>query len=92
MSHLPQRVLTCDPWLGAGLCMQPTSGAGSSEALLSGQKPPFRLLVRAMNASDNSRATDFKFLVSEAFVVWPMPLVCSSPQTTAAAYLAGMQR
>ena len=50
--------------------------AGSSEALLSGQKPPFRLLVRAMNASDNSRATDFKFLVSEAFVVWLVPLVC----------------
>lgn len=43
--------------------------AGSSEALLSGQKPPFRLLVRAMNASDNSRATHIKFAVSDAFVV-----------------------
>ena len=42
--------------------------AGSSEALLSGQKPPFRLLVRAVN-TDGTPATHIRFLVSDAFVV-----------------------
>lgn len=49
--------------------------AGSSEALLSGQKPPFRLFVRAVR-SDGSRATHIRFAVSEAFVVSPHPGVC----------------
>ncbi|KAK9806750.1 hypothetical protein WJX72_001396 [[Myrmecia] bisecta] len=42
---------------------------GSSEALLSGTKPPFRLLVRALNQADHTRATRIRFAVSEAFVV-----------------------
>ena len=42
--------------------------AGSSEALLSGQKPPFRLFVCATH-SDGSRANHIRFAVSEAFVV-----------------------
>lgn len=44
--------------------------AGSSEALLSGVKPPFRLLVRAINP-DGSPAMHIRFAVSEAFVVRP---------------------
>lgn len=42
---------------------------GSSEALLSGQKPPFRLLVRAKQTIDQSTATHFRTGVSEPFVV-----------------------
>ncbi|KAK9790768.1 hypothetical protein WJX73_001816 [Symbiochloris irregularis] len=41
---------------------------GSSEALLSGQKPPFRLFVRAVHM-DGTRASHIRFAVSEAFVV-----------------------
>ncbi|KAK9825131.1 hypothetical protein WJX81_002021 [Elliptochloris bilobata] len=44
------------------------SVTGSSEALLSGVKPPFRLLVRAINP-DGSPAVHIRFAVSEAFVV-----------------------
>lgn len=42
---------------------------GSSEALLSGQKPPFRLLVRAVTTLDNTRASHIRLAVSDAFVV-----------------------
>ena len=41
----------------------------SSEAMLSGRKPPFRLLVRAV-ASDG-RKVNIRHAVSEGFVVWP---------------------
>ena len=65
--------------------------AGSSEALLSGQKPPFRLLIRAMNTSDNSRATNIAFRVSDAFVVsfasiWPNAWIERSGQINNAVY------
>lgn len=47
--------------------------AGSSEALLSGQRPPFALLVRPMQAGEGAgageRAAGILPLVSEAFVV-----------------------
>ena len=43
--------------------------AGSSEALLSGQKPPFRLLVRAVDAKTGKRVAHINFAISEAFVV-----------------------
>ena len=42
---------------------------GSSEALLSGQKPPFRLMVRAVNSRDGAAASNIRFVVSDAFVV-----------------------
>ncbi|KAK9817517.1 hypothetical protein WJX74_004575 [Apatococcus lobatus] len=42
---------------------------GSSEAILSGQKPPFRLLVRAIRSQDGTRVSHIRFAVSEAFVV-----------------------
>jgi hypothetical protein len=53
--------------------------AGSSEALLSGQKPPFRLLVRAVDV-DGSPASHIRFLVSDAFVVrlQPAATLCMS--------------
>lgn len=44
----------------------------SSEAMLSGRKPPFRLLVRAV-ASDG-RKVNIRHAVSEGFVVRPMAL------------------
>jgi hypothetical protein len=37
--------------------------------MLSGQKPPFRLLVRAVRADDRARCVHIRFAVSEAFVV-----------------------
>ena len=43
--------------------------AGSSEAILSGQKPPFRLLVRAMSRDTGARLSNIRFAVSEPFVV-----------------------
>ena len=43
--------------------------AGSSEALLAGQKPPFRLLVRAMSRDSGARLSNIRFAVSEPFVV-----------------------
>ena len=43
--------------------------AGSSEALLSGQKPPFRLFVCARNVHDGSPVDVINFVVSEPFVV-----------------------
>ena len=43
--------------------------SGSSEALLSGQKPPFMLLVRAYNKVDNTRALHIRNGTSEYFVV-----------------------
>ena len=42
---------------------------GSSEALLSGQKPPFRLLCRATSKATGARLSNIKFAVSEPFVV-----------------------
>ena len=42
--------------------------------MLSGQKPPFRLLVRAVRADDRARCTHIRFAVSEAFVVRAEPL------------------
>ena len=63
-------------------CCQAALGhaAGSSEALLSGQKPPFRLFIRAICAN-GSRATHIRFAVSEAFVVRSCLFLhgCSSP-------------
>ena len=44
---------------------------GSSEALLSGQKPPFRLLCRATSKATGARLSNIKFAVSEPFVVRP---------------------
>ncbi|KAK9841626.1 hypothetical protein WJX74_008974 [Apatococcus lobatus] len=42
---------------------------GSSIALLSGQKPPFRLLVRAVRSSSHQKANHIRHAVSDAFVV-----------------------
>ncbi|BDA50510.1 hypothetical protein COCOBI_16-1860 [Coccomyxa sp. Obi] len=42
---------------------------GSSIALLTGQKPPFRLLARAIRASTGERLPHIKPAVSDAFVV-----------------------
>ena len=49
--------------------VSPFRAAASSEAMLSGQKPPFRLLVRALHAADRTRCAHIRFAVSEAFVV-----------------------
>ena len=46
----------------------------SSEAMLSGRKPPFRLLVRAVH--DEGRRLSIRHAVSEGFVV---PLAASPP-------------
>ena len=43
--------------------------AGSSIAMLQGQRPPFRLLVRATGARDGRRIDFIKPAVSDAFVV-----------------------
>ena len=49
--------------------------AGSSIAMLQGQRPPFRLLVRATGARDGRRLDYIKPAVSDAFVVTlPLPL------------------
>ena len=48
--------------------------AGSSIAMLQGQRPPFRLLVRATSARDGRRLDSIKPAVSDAFVVSPLPL------------------
>jgi hypothetical protein len=45
------------------------SVTGSSEAILQGQKPPFRLMARAVSAADGSRAVHIRPAISEAFVV-----------------------
>lgn len=42
---------------------------GSSIAMLTGQKPQFRLWVRARNSATGQRATDVAWVVSDAFVV-----------------------
>jgi hypothetical protein len=42
---------------------------GSSIALLHGQKPPFRLLARAVRASTGERLPHIRPGVSDAFVV-----------------------
>lgn len=56
----------------------------SSEAMLSGRKPPFRLLVRAV-ASDG-RNVSIRHAVSEGFVVsfLPLPKTASSYQPPSA--------
>lgn len=51
------------------LAMCAACHAGSSEAILSGQKPPFRLLVRAMSKDTGARLSNIRFAVSEPFVV-----------------------
>ena len=53
--------------------------AGSSIAMLQGQRPPFRLLVRASEARNGRRLDYIKPAVSDAFVVclltsWPVVL------------------
>lgn len=45
------------------------SVTGSSEAILQGQKPPFRLMARAVHAADGTRATHIRPAISESFVV-----------------------
>ena len=57
--------------------------AGSSEAILSGQKPPFRLLVRAMSRESGARLSNIRFAVSEPFVV-------STPKRTLIARCLGV--
>lgn len=47
----------------------------SSEAMLSGRKPPFRLLVRA--AHRDGRKINIRHAVSEGFVVSPKTLQCT---------------
>lgn len=42
---------------------------GSSIAMLSGQKPPFRLLVRAIDSESGMRVDRVQWAVSDAFVV-----------------------
>ena len=42
---------------------------GSSIAMLSGQKPPFRLLVRAIDSETGLRVDRVQWAVSDAFVV-----------------------
>ena len=42
---------------------------GSSESLLSGQRPPFRLLARALDATTKAPVRGVTFAVSDAFVV-----------------------
>ncbi len=58
-------------WLIASSRVFCVTHAGSSEALLSGQKPPFMLLVRAYNKVDNTRALHIRNGTSEYFVVSP---------------------
>ena len=45
----------------------------SSEAMLSGRKPPFRLLVRAVH--DEGRRLSIRHAVSEGFVVRVLPFM-----------------
>lgn len=62
--------------------------AGSSIAMLQGQRPPFRLLVRATGARDGRRLDYIKPAVSDAFVVIPLrpfPCIWSPPVYSAAA-------
>ena len=50
--------------------------AGSSIAMLQGQRPPFRLLVRATGARDGRRLDYIKPAVSDAFVVTSLCQCC----------------
>lgn len=59
---------------------------GSSEAILQGQKPPFRLLARAVSSQDGSRASHIRPTVSEPFVVRVSP---SSPAVPAYCCMRG---
>jgi len=57
---------------GAAFTAAPLTGVsitGSSESLLSGQRPPFRLLARALDAGTRQPARGVAFAVSDAFVV-----------------------
>ena len=57
---------------GAAFAAAPLTGVsvtGSSESLLSGQRPPFRLLARALDAATRHPARGVAFAVSDAFVV-----------------------
>jgi hypothetical protein len=42
---------------------------GSSIAMLSGQKPPFRMLVRGIESDSGARLDSVQWAVSDAFVV-----------------------
>ena len=59
---------------------------GSSEALLSGQKPPFRLLCRATSKATGARLSNIKFAVSEPFVVRPCCCNCAHHLLAEAVY------
>ena len=55
-------------WLQRGVAALPDLHVSdSSEAMLSGRKPPFRLLVRAVHR--DGRPTNIRHAVSEGFVV-----------------------
>ncbi len=51
--------------------------AGSSIAMLQGQRPPFRLLVRAIGVRDGRRVEYVKPAVSDAFVVSRATSACA---------------
>jgi hypothetical protein len=57
------------PLQGGVAYLPDLSVTGSSEAILQGQKPPFRLMARAVSAADGSRAVHIRPAISEAFVV-----------------------
>ena len=59
------------PLQGGVAYLPDLSVTGSSEAILQGQKPPFRLMARAVSAADGSRAVHIRPAISEAFVVRP---------------------
>ena len=58
--------LTLGP--GARSALADVSVTGSSESLLSGQKPPFRLLARALDARTGAAVAGVAFAVSDPFV------------------------
>lgn len=51
----------------------PSSCAGSSEALLSGQRPPFALAVAVVDVESGKRREDIPMAVSDCFVVSSPP-------------------
>lgn len=64
--------LTCTVLIQRGMAALPDLHVSdSSEAMLSGRKPPFRLLVRA--AHRDGRKVNIRHAVSEGFVVSTVP-------------------
>lgn len=61
---LRDRSRRCD---SPSCCVRPPAPADSSEAMLSGRKPPFRLLVKAV--STRGQPISIRHAVSEGFVV-----------------------